>query len=279
MNINELLKIGRKILIKNEIEYPIQICRTVLSRLINKSKEYLIIHSEEKLDRQIVKKYFNEINKIAEGFPLQYITQNQEFMKLNFFVNESVLIPRQDTEILVEEVLSILEKKKNCKVLDLCTGSGAIGISIAKYYPEGKITISDISKDALYVAKKNAVEHNVILEIVESDLFKDIKDNKFDVIVSNPPYIETEIINSLDKQVRHEPLLALDGGDDGLNIYRRIINEAYKYLNKDGYLAMEIGYNQKEKIVNLLQNSTKYKNIYSKQDLSKNDRIVICQII
>ena len=136
------------------------------------------------------------------------------------------------------------------------------------------MTLSDISYDALKIAQKNSVNNNI--KIIKSDLFEKIEE-KFDIIVSNPPYIETRTIQTLDKEVQMEPKLALDGGEDGLDLYRRIIKEAYKYLNSNGILALEIGYNQKDKVINLIEVSNKYEDIYAKKDLSKNDRIVVCR--
>ncbi len=136
------------------------------------------------------------------------------------------------------------------------------------------MTLSDISYDALKIAQKNSVNTNI--KIIQSDLFEKIEE-KFDIIVSNPPYIETRTIQTLDKEVQMEPKLALDGGEDGLDLYRRIIKEAYKYLNSNGILALEIGYNQKDKVINLIEVSNKYEDIYAKKDLSKNDRIVVCR--
>ena len=136
------------------------------------------------------------------------------------------------------------------------------------------MTLSDISYDALKIAQKNSVNTNI--KIIQSDLFEKIE-KKFDIIVSNPPYIETKTIQTLDKEVQMEPKLALDGGEDGLDLYRRIIKEAYKYLNSNGILALEIGYNQKDKVINLIEVSNKYEDIYAKKDLSKNDRIVVCR--
>lgn len=136
------------------------------------------------------------------------------------------------------------------------------------------MTLSDISYDALKIAQKNSVNTNI--KIIQSDLFEKIE-KKFDIIVSNPPYIETRTIQTLDKEVQMEPKLALDGGEDGLDLYRRIIKEAYKYLNSNGILALEIGYNQKDKVINLIEVSNKYEDIYAKKDLSKNDRIVVCR--
>lgn len=277
MKIEELIKEGSKILAQNKIETPIQVCRILLSTLLQKTKEYLIIHMEESVDKDIERKYKKNVKKIANGYPLQYITNHQEFMKLNFFVNESVLIPRQDTEILVEEVIELAKGREGVKILDLCTGSGVIGISIAKYLPNAKVTITDISKEALQVAKINAEKNKVEVNMIESDLFERISKDSFDIIVSNPPYIETDVIRTLDKQVQKEPILALDGGKDGLEIYRRIVRQAYEYIHQDGYLCLEIGYNQKETVTNLLRQTDKYTDIISKKDLASQDRIIIAK--
>lgn len=145
------------------------------------------------------------------------------------------------------------------------------------------MTLSDISYDALKIAQRNSVivesfgdSQKSNIKTIQSDLFEKIEE-KFDIIVSNPPYIETKTIQTLDKEVQMEPKLALDGGEDGLDLYRRIIKEAYKYLNSNGILALEIGYNQKDKVINLIEISNKYEDIYAKKDLSKNDRIVVCR--
>ena len=151
---------------------------------------------------------------MRQGVPLEHITHQREFMKLNFFVNENVLIPRQDTEILVEEVINI-KKKTNAKtILDLCTGSGAIAVSLAKYLPNTEITAVDISQEALKVAKKNAISNEVENQItfISSDLFTNLENQKFDIIVSNPPYIKEAVMKELDKEVKMEPELALNGG-------------------------------------------------------------------
>ena len=167
------------------------------------------------------------------------------------------------------------EKKS---VLDLCTGSGVIGTSIAKY-SESCVTMSDISENALEIAKKNATSNEVIdkCKFLLSDMFENIE-GKFDIIVSNPPYIKTKVIDTLDIEVQNEPMLALDGGEDGLNFYRIIAENAYKYLNEDGILALEIGYDQKEEVINLLEEVGQYTGIYCKKDLGDNDRIIVCKL-
>lgn len=277
MKIGEILIKQLEILKLNNIEEAIQKARILLSYTINKSKEYLIAHDNDELSNEDVNKYEEYIQRIIQNEPIQYIIEKQEFMKMNFYVNKNVLIPRADTEILVEEALSIIQENNFKKVLDLCTGSGAIGIAIAKYSQIEKMILTDISLEALNVAKINTQKHNLKnVEIMHSNLFDKISE-KVQMIVSNPPYIETKTIKTLNKDVQKEPILALDGGIDGLDVYRIIIREAYNYLEEEGYLALEIGYNQKQAVINLLKDSNKYKDIYSKKDLFGNDRIVVCR--
>lgn len=280
MNIKQALEHGIELLKENNIDEPILKTRIILANILNESKEYLLIHEKEELSEELEKLYITNIQKICNGVPLQYIINKQEFMGLEFYVDENVLIPRPDTEILVEETIDISKREGKKNILDLCTGSGAIGISIANSISECNITLSDISKDALEVAKENCINHKVEdrVNIIQSDLFENIdENNKFDIIVSNPPYIKTDVIKILDKEVQNEPILALDGGEDGLKIYRRIINEAYKFLETDGYLCLEIGYDQKDEVIKLIEQTSEYKDIYSKKDLASNDRIVICK--
>ena len=216
------------------------------------------------------------IDEIINGKPIQYITNEQEFMKLNFYVDENVLIPQPDTEILVEKVINDF-KYKEVKILDLCTGSGVIAISLAKYINRSKIFATDISNKAIQIAKLNA-EKNLVhkkIEFILSDMFKNINEDKYDVIVSNPPYIKTEVIKNLDKQVQNEPILALDGGIDGLNFYKIIAENAYKFLNNRGKIYLEIGYDQKDQVIELLKNTFKYKDIICIKDLNLNDRVII----
>ncbi len=287
MNIKQALEYGIKLLKNNRINEPILKARIVLTNILNVNKEDLLIYETKELNKIHLEQYKKNIDKLEKGIPLQYITNKQEFMGLEFYVDENVLIPQPDTEILVEEVIEILNKeveKKN--VLDLCTGSGAIGISIKKNVQNCNMTLSDISTEALKVAQKNC--RNIVgvaahsdphkIKIIQSDLFNNLdKNNKFDIIVSNPPYIRTDVIKTLDKEVQNEPILALDGGKDGLDIYRKIIKEAFEFLNEDGYLCLEIGYDQKDDVIDLISNTNKYYEIYSKKDLSGNDRIAICK--
>lgn len=280
MTIQQILNNGVEKINSNKIENPLLKARVLLAYALNVKKEYLVIHSNDEIDEENVKRYNQYIEQLINHKPLQYITKHQEFMKLDFYVDENVLIPRADTEILVEEVINMcgnsVEKKYD--ILDLCAGSGAIGISIAKYVKNSNVTEVDISDDALNVAKKNTRINKVEnVEFIKSNMFEELN-GKFDIIVSNPPYIKKNIIKELDKEVQNEPLIALDGGEDGLDFYRIIVNEAYKFLKEDGMLFLEIGYDQKEDVIKLLNESRKYKDIYSKKDLFDNDRIVVANV-
>lgn len=211
------------------------------------------------------------IEKRSERIPLQHITGVQEFMGHEFFVNEHVLIPRQDTEILVEHALDKVEDGK--KVLDMCTGSGCILLSILKRY-QVQGTGADISSEALQVAERNR-KHLALpqVEWLQSDLFEKIEE-KYDVIVSNPPYIQTGVIESLQEEVRlHDPYIALDGKEDGLYFYRRIIEDAKAYLEDGGWLLFEIGYDQAE-AVSMLMQTQGYEEIEVIRDLAGLDRVV-----
>ncbi len=278
MNIKDVLSKASNMLIENKIENPIMHARILLANKLKKTKEYLIIHENEEIKESIVKEYKEDILQLISGKPLQYITNHQEFMKLDFYVDENVLVPRPDTEILVEEVINIAKQinKSKINILDLCTGSGAIAVSIGAYIKNAKITAADISSKALNVAKENAKKNNVQIELIKSDMFENIK-QKFDIIVSNPPYIQTKIIKTLSKNVQKEPEMALDGGEDGLKFYKQIAKNADKFLEHDGYLCLEIGYDQNLNVTKLLKETNKYRKIYSKKDLSGNDRIIIAK--
>lgn len=281
LNIQEIQKYCLNKLKENNVEDYSLKAKLLICNAISKPKEYLLIHDKEELEEAKALEIKDNINKIIEGYPIQYITGKQEFMGLDFFVNENVLIPQPDTEVLVEEVINIAKKLKQPKILDLCTGSGAIAVSLKKHLEilgqtETEITASDISIKALEVAKINAKNNDVGIEFIESDLFKNI-DKKFNIIVSNPPYIKTDVIKDLSLQVQNEPYIALDGGQDGLDFYREIINHAYKYLEEQGYLALEIGYDQREDVIKIIESSNQYKEIFSRRDFAGNDRIIVCK--
>ncbi len=281
MTIKEAINQG-VIMLKNEnIETPKVKSRMVMEHTLKKSKEYIMIYDNKEITREERDNFVKNIKRLILGEPLQYVMGYQEFMKLKFLVNKNVLIPRQDTEILVEETIKIAEKIENPKILDLCTGSGAIAVSIAKYCKDARITAVDITEKAIEIAKKNAKFNGVLskIEFIESDMFKKLKKRKFDIIVSNPPYIPTNEILKLSKDVQNEPKLALDGGKTGLDFYEKIAKDGDKYLNNQGFICLEIGYDQKIKVKTILESEHKYVNIKCIKDLCENDRVIICNVL
>ena len=280
MTIKEALNKGIIGLKNQNIENSKLKARLLMQYILNKPRQYLIVYDNSELSQKQEKNYFDEIEKLKKGTPLQHITHQQEFMKMTFFVDENVLIPRPDTENLVEEVIKISKKVNAKKILDLCTGSGAIAVSLAKYIENSQITAVDISKKALDITKINAKNNEVEKQIrlIKSDLFRNLKKEKYDIIVSNPPYIKKEIIKTLDKEVRKEPIIALDGGYDGLNFYREIIKKGYEHLKYGGYLCLEIGYDQKEEVLELIEKENQYTNTYCIKDLYGNDRVIITKV-
>ena len=280
MNIKQALEEARNILKSNNFEDSNIIAKELLSYVLKKDKVYLTINSDTALTDTEYAEFTKYIEQIIDGKPFQYITQKQEFMGIDFFVNEDVLIPQPDTEILVETVLDICKRygKQSLRILDLCTGSGAIAISLSKIL-NTQVFASDVSIKALKVAEKNNVMNNTKVEFIESNLFEKINGEKFDIIVSNPPYIKNEEIKSLSKQVQNESYIALAGGEDGLDFYRKIIDEAYKYINKNGYLCLEIGYDQKEDLIKLIKQNENYEYENCIKDLSNNDRCIIAKIV
>lgn len=242
----------------------------LLEYLFKIDKSWYYLHSSEKMPEEKVQEYELLLKKRSERVPLQYITGSQEFMGLNFKVNSHVLIPRQDTETLVEEAVKRLEQ--DMEVLDLCTGSGCVIISIMKLK---KIigTASDISKQALLIAKENAKNNQVEVNLVRSDLFQNIT-GKYDMIVANPPYIPTEEIAGLMPEVRiFEPIDALDGKEDGLYFYHRIVRESRKFLKSNGYLCLEIGHDQGGRVAFLMEENG-FRNVKVVKDLARNNRVV-----
>lgn len=234
-----------------------------------------IVESKEKIKqyREFIKQYREFIKQRAARIPLQYLTKTQGFMGLEFSVTPAVLIPRQDTETLVETVLSYAKDKPGASLVDVCTGSGCIAVSLAHYGNFAQVTASDISSAALLVAKKNAADNHVSVQFFESDLLEQVP-GRFDMIVSNPPYIEDDVILGLEPEVKdNEPMLALSGGKDGLIFYRRLTETAKDHLNPGGALFVEIGYNQWEAVAELFR-----ANGFSKptlvRDLAGLDRVV-----
>ena len=279
MTIKEAITKGMIMLKSNNIESPKLKSRLLLQYVLDEPRQYIIVYDKKEITKKQQWEYFINIEKLTKGIPLQHITHRQEFMKMDFFVDENTLIPRPDTEILVEEVIKIAKQKYNPKILDLCTGSGAIAISLKKYVPNSEIIGVDISEKAIEVANKNANKLNADVKFIKSDLFERLKKEKFDIIVSNPPYIKKEEIKKLSKEVQKEPELALDGGIDGLDFYRKITSQAIEYLKTESFLCFEIGYNQKNDVIKIIEDQQNYKNIYCKKDLYGYDRVIVAQVI
>ncbi len=278
MTIREALTKGMIILKSNNIETPKLKARLLLQYILKKDRQYLIVYDNKEIDKKEQWEYFVNIEKIANGVPLQHITHTQEFMKMDFFVNENVLIPRPDTEILVEEVIKLAKNMDKPKILDLCTGSGAIAISIAKNIPSAEVLAIDISEKALEVAKKNANNLQSKVKFKKSNLFSNIGKMKFDIIVSNPPYIKKSDIKLLSNEVQKEPQIALDGGYDGLDFYRKISSQAIDYLKFGSYLCFEIGYDQQEDVTEIIKDTKHYNDTYCKKDLFGNDRVIVTKV-
>ena len=274
MNIREAIQIGLKNI--ENIDDKYFKVMTLLSNTLNVQKEYLISHDKEELTNEQEREFLIKINKLKQNEPLQYITGKQFFFGMEFKVNENVLIPRFDTEVLVQSVIDYCKEKKpngELKILDLCTGSGIIGIALAKNIEKSKVYVSDISYKALEIAKENANKNNVNITCIESNLFEKINENEFDIIVSNPPYIERNIIPTLDEEVKKEPIIALDGGNSGLDFYENISKEAKRYLKSNGCIFFEIGYNQRVAVTEILKKNGFIK-IECIKDLNGLDRVI-----
>lgn len=277
MTIKQAITKGMIMLKSNNVESPKLKARLLLQYVLDKPN--IIVYDNKEIDKQQQWQYFVNIEKLTKGVPLQHITHRQEFMKMDFFVDENVLIPRPDTEILVEEVIKIAQKYNSPRILDLCTGSGAIAISLKKFVPNADITAVDISEKALEIAQKNAKKLETKINFLKSDLFDKLDNKKFDIIVSNPPYIRKDEIKKLSEEVQKEPKIALDGGEDGLDFYRIITEQAINYLKTGSFLCFEIGYNQKNDVIKIIEDEQNYKNTYCKKDLYGNDRIIITQVL
>ena len=308
MKLQELIQNSKHELDSLNIEEADIKLKILIEYVFKISKEKLILKYKDEINNKKVEEFRKLLKKLENGIPIQYIINNQEFMGLNFYVDEDVLIPQPDTEILVEEVIKycnelrnnepedketnkdykeniekepIINKedkninKKTIKILDLCTGSGIIGISIYKYLENVEIYASDISQKALNIAEKNTNLNNAKINFINSDMFENIHIKDFDIIVSNPPYIESKVIKSLSKEVQNEPKLALDGGEDGLKFYRSILENAKDYLRKNGAIFLEIGYDQKEKIEEILKSYKIYKETKCIKDFGGNNRVII----
>ena len=229
-------------------------------------------------DREVRPDTLHTLNALlarrAAGEPVQYILESADFMGLRFYVDRRVLIPRQDTETLVESALVAITPLPAPEVLDLCTGSGCIGLSLKSLAPRARVTLSDISRDALDVAKKNAAQLSVDATFRQGDLFRAVGRSRYDFIVSNPPYIPHIELSELQREVQHEPMLALDGGRDGLEIYRRIAEGAPDHLEPGGSIYLEVGIGQARDVLGLLNDHIQCAASGVVKDLNGIDRVV-----
>lgn len=281
MTVNEAYKDGIKILKNMGNEAPANDAGVLLCFVARCDRTFLYAHGTEVLEDIHLAGYFALLERRAAGEPLQYLTGRQEFMSLPFRVGPGVLVPRQETELLVETVISLCRGRKGMtEVLDIGTGSGCVAVCLAHYIPGSSIIAVDKMPDALAIARENAIENGVAdrLEFIESDLFEAIAGRKFDVIVSNPPYIRTGDIDRLQKEVRcHEPMAALDGGADGLDFYREIIDNAPGFLRERGSLAFETGHDQAAEVAALMADGFEQISVY--KDLTGIERVVagICR--
>lgn len=270
-----LLADGAKMLTQAGIDEAELDARYILEYITGLNSAQYFIHSEDIIEKNKAEEFFRLIERRSKRIPLSYVIGTRDFFGLTFKVDENVLIPEQETELLVEEVIKHSEGKS---VLDMCTGSGCIAISIALFGKPSKVAASDISEKALKVARENAKSLKAgEISFIQGDMFENVTD-KFDIIVSNPPYIETGEIDELMPEVRdYIPRLALDGDIDGLKFYRIISKEAVKKLNKNGRIFYEIGYNQSRAVASiLLENGFTDVNIM--KDYSGLDRIVMAKL-
>ena len=280
--IGELLIDGNKILKEANIDTYILDTQLLLGKVLQKDKLYLITNKEEEVNKFKEKEFYRLINKRKDKMPIKYILKNAEFMGLDFYVEEGVLIPRGDTETLVEEVLKNITASNQYDICDLCCGSGAIGISIATLRENTKIDLIDYYDIPEKVTKKNINKHKLSsrVEFIKSDLLEEAikREKKYDILVSNPPYIKEEVIETLMDDVKnYEPHTALSGGNDGLYFYRKIVEDSDKILKENGILAFEIGHDQGEE-VSALMTQKGYKGVRVIKDLAGLDRVVLGQL-
>lgn len=278
MKIFQLIKEACNIL--NGINLPQLDAEVILSYVLKRDRIYLYMNRDSELGEDIVNEFFKLIERRKNGEPVQYIVGKQEFMSLDFIVRPGVLIPRGDTEILVEEALKKLESMKNPIVVDVGCGSGAISVSIARYRADATIYALDILDTPLEVTGINAEKNGVRdrINIIKSDMLSGLDKkliNSIDAIISNPPYIREDVVPNLMREVRDfEPHTALSGGVDGLYFYREITKEALSFIKPSGFIAYEIGYDQGVEVKNILMKNG-FSDVYSLKDLSGNDRVVM----
>lgn len=281
MKVAQLLTKGYDILKNHNIESYMLDTQLLLCNVLKVDKLYIMLNRDKDIENEKVEKFLEFIKLRSEKMPIKYILGETEFMGINLNVKEGVLIPRPDTEILVEECIKIIENNNLKDICDLCCGSGAIGLSIAYHTKNTNINLYDISSDAIEVTGDNIKKLNMderchleFSNLLEKSILNKIE---FDMIVSNPPYIRRDVIpNLMDDVKNYEPHLALDGGEDGLIFYRKIAKQSKNVLKNNGYIAFEIGHDQKKAVMKILEIEG-FSKVYSLKDLYENDRVVIGQ--
>lgn len=277
LNISEVLELAKTKLLEADKEEYLVDAEWILTDILEVNRTHLQLYPKVELSEAQYDKFMSFLERRLTGEPIQYILGNQSFYGYELFVDKRVLIPRFETEELVEIAVSLIKSTRMTKIMDLCSGSGCIGLATLMECSDTICTFVDLSSDALEVVdinrKKLGVAERSIL--VQGDLFENVADCDYDMILSNPPYIRKEIVGTLSEEVSgYEPIMALDGGDDGLDFYRRIANESQRYLTDNGILMMEIGHDQMEDVLELM-NLNGYVDVKGYKDLSGNDRIVV----
>ena len=276
MNINLAINEGSKILKSKFIPNPLLDAEILMANTINKDRNYILLNSSEPINKNDLNNFYKLIEQRSLGKPVAYLTKKKSFWNSEFFITKDILIPRPDTELVVENILKLTKQKSKINILDIGVGSGCIIVSILKERENFRGTGIDLSKKCLIITKKNAIAQKVSsrLKLYKSDVDK-FNLGKYDFIVSNPPYIKTCKLKYLEKDVAEfEPRLALDGGLDGLSEIRKVIKKSSELIKKKGKLVLEIGFDQKNKVINLLKEEGFYIDSTQK-DLANNDRCIV----
>ena len=276
MNINLAINEGSKILKRKFITNPLLDAEILMAKTINKDRKYILLNSSNCINKKDLNNFYKLIEQRSLGNPVAYLIKKKSFWKSEFFITKDILIPRPDTELVVENILKLTKQKSKINILDIGVGSGCIIVSILKERKNFRGTGIDLSKKCLVISKKNAIAHKVSsrLKLYKSDIDK-FNLGKYDLIVSNPPYIKTCKLKYLERDVAEfEPRLALDGGLDGLSEIRKVIKKSSELIKKNGKFILEIGFDQKNNVINLLKKEGFYINSIQK-DLANNERCIV----
>lgn len=277
--VQDIVRMAEKQLVAAGVDNPKGDAEAMYCSLMKVDRSKFFMEWSEPAADRTCDQYFDMVARRAKREPLQYIIGNQPFLDLQINTREGVLIPRLDTEVVAEKAIELFKAKKGDTVLDLCCGSGVLGIALAKN-ANAKVTAVDISEAACELTKENASLNNVKIDVLQGDLYEPIKKKKYHMIVSNPPYIRSDVIGTLMPEVKDfEPIEALDGGEDGLIFYRRIVAESVDHFKKGGILVLEIGNDQAEDVTAMIEETERFENIEVTQDLAGNDRVVSASFI